>query len=248
MGDASDGTAKDLDDTADGADDAADGLDDFSDSAEKAERSSGSLGSTLGGAVKTGLTAVATAATAAIGALAATAEATRDYRTEMGKLDTAFTTAGHSTDDATSTYQALQGVLGDTDQAVEAANHLAKLTNNAEDLTTWTDIATGVYATFGASLPIEGLTEAANETAKVGKVTGPLADALNWAGVSEDKFNESLARCSNEQQRQALITETLNGLYADAAAAYRETNGEIIRANEANEAWMSSAAEIGAVV
>lgn len=34
--------------------------------------------------------------------------------------------------------------------------------------------------------PIEGLTEATNETAKTGQITGSLADALNWAGVSED--------------------------------------------------------------
>ena len=35
--------------------------------------------------------------------------------------------------------------------------------------------------------------ESANETAKVGQVTGSLADALNWVGISEDAFNEKLA-------------------------------------------------------
>ena len=182
------------------------------------------------------------------GALVASAEMTRDYRREMGKLDTAFTTSGHSSEAALSTYKALQGVLGETDQAVEAANHLAQLATNEEELAKWTDIATGVYATFGASLPIEGLTEAANETAKVGQVTGPLADALNWAGVSEDEFNDSLARCSNEQERQTLIMETLSGLYDEAATKYKETNAEVIRANEANEAWTASLAGVGAEV
>ena len=182
------------------------------------------------------------------GALVASAEMTRDYRQEMGKLDTAFTTSGHSSEAALSTYKALQGVLGETDQAVEAANHLAQLATNEEELAKWTDIATGVYATFGASLPIEGLTEAANETAKVGQVTGPLADALNWAGVSEDEFNDSLARCSNEQERQTLIMETLSGLYDEAATKYKETNAEVIRANEANEAWTASLAGVGAEV
>lgn len=128
---------------------------------KETEESSGKLGETLGNAAKVGLAAVAAAATAAIAGLVGCAESTREYRTEMGKLDTAFTTAGHSSEAATKTYQALQGVLGETDQAVEAANHLAQLADNEEDLATWTDIATGVYATFGASLPIEGLTEAA---------------------------------------------------------------------------------------
>lgn len=195
-----------------------------------------------------GFAAVLGVVTAAGAALVASAESTRDYRREIGKLETAFTTAGHSTETAMQTYQALQGVLGETDQAVEAANHLAKLTKSEQDLQKWTTITTGVYATFGASLPIEGLTEAANETAKVGQVTGPLADALNWAGVSEDQFNESLAACADEQERQVLIMETLNGLYSDAAEKYQEVNAEIIRANEANEAWTASVAEAGAAV
>lgn len=242
--DVEDGTKK----TKKGADDASDSLDDLADSADKAGDASEGLGSKLGSVAKTGLAAVASAATAAIGALIGSAEATREYRTEMGKLDTAFTQNGHSSETAKKTYQSLQGVLGETDQAVEAANHLAKLTDNEKDLEKWTDICTGVYATFGASLPIEGLTEAANETAKTGALTGSLADALNWAGVNEEKFQAQLDACSTEQERQALITETLNGLYAETAEKYKETNAEIIRANEANEAWMSSMAEIGAVI
>ena len=173
------------------------------------------------------------------------AEETREYRSELAKLDTAFTTAGHSTKAAEQTYKDLYAVLGDEGQSVEAANHLAKLCNTEKELSDWTKIATGVYATFGDSLPIEGLTEAANETAKVGKVTGPLADALNWAGVSEDKFNESLEKCSSEQERQQLITETLNGLYTEAANKYEETNKSVMDANRANSDYTDTLATMG---
>ena len=213
-----------------------------------AEKAAGDLGGKLASVAKAGFGALTAAAGAALGGLVASAEATREYRTDMGKLDTAFTTAGHSSEAATKTYQALQGVLGDSAQAVEAANHLALLANNEQDLAKWTDIATGVYATFGASLPIENITEAANETAKTGAIVGGLADALNWAGVSEEEFQAKLDACTTEQERQALITETLNNLYGDAAAKYRETNAEVIRANEANEAWTASMAEAGAAV
>lgn len=106
-------------------------------------------------------------------------EGSREYRTEMGKLDTAFVTNGHSSDAAKKTYQDLQAVLGETDVSVEAANHLAVMTDNEKDLQTWTDICTGVFATFGDSLPIEGLTEAANETAKVGELTPAIDAGLN---------------------------------------------------------------------
>lgn len=191
----------------------------------------------------------AVAAVTAVGtAVVAVAESTREYRTEQGKLQAAFDSSGFSAGAARDTYEALNGVLGDSGQAVEAANHLAQLASNEEELAAWTDICTGVFATFGDSLPIEGLTEAANETAKVGQVTGPLADALNWAGVSEDAFNESLAACTTEQERQALITETLNGLYTEAADSYREINGEVIAANEAQDRLNASMAAIGGAV
>lgn len=241
-------TSKKLEDYEKEAKDAGKSLDNMAESAEKAEESSEGLGTKLKDIAKNGLAAVATAATAVVGALAGTAEASREYRTAMGKLDVAFTSANHSSETAKKTYQELQGILGDTDQAVEAANHLAKLATTEEELAAWTNIATGVYATFGDSLPIEGLTEAANETAKTGALTGGLADALNWAGVNEDDFQAKLDACTTEQERQALIAETLTGLYSGAAEKYRETNAEIIRANEANEAWSASMAEIGGVV
>ena len=222
--------------------------DEVEDLGKKAKLSADDL-EAVGAAADVGLKAVAGVVTAAVGSLTAAAEATREYRTEMGKLDTAFTDNGHSVEAARGAYQELQGVLGETEQAVEAANHLAKLTDNEKDLATWTgDILPGVFATFGASLPIEGLTEAANETAKVGQVTGPLADALNWAGIAEDEFNESLAKCTSEQERQKLIMDTLAGVYGDASAAYKETNADVIAANQANEAWMASLAQVGAAV
>ena len=249
LGDDSDDVGKGAKDVKKETDKASKSLDKYSDEADKAGKSSDGLGSKLKGALKAGLMAVATAATAAISAMVGSAEATRDYRTNMGKLDAAFKTSGKSAKTAEKTYKSLQGILGESDQAVEAANHLALLCDNEKDLAQWTgDIMPGIFATFGDSLPIEGLAEAANETAKVGKVTGPLADALNWAGRSEDEFNELLAKCSNEQERQTLIMETLTEDYYLAGKTYKETNAEVIRANEANEAWTESMAEVGAAI
>lgn len=70
-------------------------------------------------------------------------------------------------------------------------------------------------------------------------------DALNWAGLSEDTFNESLAACTSEQERQQLIVDTLNDLYGKSADKYRENNASIIAAREANLAYQKSLAAIG---
>ena len=225
-------------------------IDDTSEKLKKSKIDWESVGDTVGKvgkAIGAGVAAMGSAIGAAAGAFLGLAESTREARVNMGKLETGFTTAGHSAEDAKKTYTELYGVLGDDGQATEAAAHLAKLTKNEKELATWTDIATGVYATFGDSLPIENLTEAANETAKTGAITGGLADALNWAGVSEDEFQASLDKCSTEQERQALITKTLNGLYSDAAEKYREVNGDIIDAQKATASLNSAMAELGAI-
>lgn len=181
-----------------------------------------------------------------ISSIAGLADETREYRTELAKLDTAFTTAGHSSKDATDTYKELYTVLGDEGQAVEAASMLAKLTTTQEGLAAWTDIATGVYATFGNSLPIEGLTEAANETAKTGQLTGSLADALNWAGVSEEEFQKKLDKCNSERDRAYLITEELTDLYYDASEAFKENNKSVLEANKVNSDYQDTLASLGA--
>lgn len=189
--------------------------------------------------------AVGAGAVAAGTAIVALTESTREYRTEQGKLQTAFEVQNFTAEEARKTYVALNGVLGDSGQAVEAANHLAQLAKNEKDLQKWTDICTGVYATFGDSLPIEGLTEAANETAKTGALTGGLTDALNWAGMSEEDFQKKLDKCNSEQERAALITETMNGLYSESAEKYKELNEDVIAANEAQDRLNKSMADVG---
>ncbi len=188
---------------------------------------------------------------ASVGALATkflgTAESTREFRTSIAKLETAFETAGFSANTATATYTEFFKVLGNEDTATEAVTHLAQLCDTEEELKTWTEICTGVYGTFGDSIPINSLTEASNETAKTGTLTGALGDALKRVGVSEDEFQTSLDACNSEQERQALITETLNNLYATASERYKENNADVIASNEANAKLSQSMAEIGAM-
>jgi hypothetical protein len=195
--------------------------------------------SKLGGVAKTALKGtvaaiggVATAATGAVTGLLALESATEEYRVAQGKLNTAFEAAGYGPETASKAYSDFYKILGDTDTATEASQLLAKLAENEEDVSTWTDIAAGVFGTFGDSLPIEGLIESANETAKVGQVTGTLADALNWAGISEDKFNEKLAKCTSESERNQLIMSTLSRTYDQASAAFYRNNEALIQARE----------------
>lgn len=240
--------ADEFDDLKDSADDAGKGLKDLGDSADDAGKGFDSADVAIGTFVGNALTQLSAKLVETIGNIAALADETREYREDMAKLDTAFTTNGHSAETAQKTYDSFYRILGESDRTVEAVNHLAAFTQSEEELAQWSEICAGVTARFGDSLPIEGLTEAANETAKVGQVTGPLADALNWAGISEDEFNEKLAACNSEQERAALITSTLNGEYAEAGKEYNKLTAESQAARDATNKMEQAQAALGEAI
>ena len=220
----------------------------FKGEVEKASKNVDSHMQSMGSAAVSAGKAMATAFVAVGAALIALGASTMEYRTEQAKLQTSFEAAGGSAEQAKTTYNDLYRVLGDSGQATEAAAHLAQLTTNQKELSEWTNICQGVYATFGDSLPIESLTEAVNETAKTGQVTGALADALNWAGISEDEFQAKLEACVGETEREMLIRQTLNGVYSDAAAAYEENNAALLAQNEAQASLQETTAKLGEAV
>lgn len=248
LGSSSGEAADDLGDAGKEADKSAKSLDDLADKADKAEKAGSGLGKTLAGATKVGLAAAATAAGSLITGLVASAEATREYRAEMGKLESAYTTAGLKADTAAKAYQTLQGVIGETDQSVEAAQQIALLANSEQDVAKWADLAAGVVGRFGDALQPETFFESANETLKLGEATGTYTQLLEGTGYSVEKFNKGLEACTTEQEKQAYMLGITEQLLGEAADKYRETNAEVIRANEANEAWMASMADVGGAI
>ena len=201
--------------------------------------------SALGSATKSFVKWGAASAGAVTAAFLAMDNATEEYRIAQGKLNTAYEAAGYSAETAATAYNEFYQILGDTDTATEASQLLSKLVQNEQDVTKWTRVAAGVSGTFGDSLPIEGLIEATNETAKVGKVTGVLADALNWVGISEDKMNERLERTSSEAERNRILLETLTGSYDDAADAFYRNNEQLVQARKNQAALSAMTAKLG---
>lgn len=198
-----------------------------------------------------------------VGYLADLPQATMELRQDMGTLTTAFDNVGMSTDTAKDTWKELYAVFGEDDRAVETANHIARMAKSQEDLNDWVTITTGVFATYQDSLPVEGLAEASAETAKTGTVTGGLADALNWSSeasqmfakymsddvvTAEDAFNVALSECTTEQERQALITDTLTKLYGSSADTYRETTSAQMEAKEATAEQILAEANLATAI
>lgn len=199
----------------------------------------------LGDFAKKGIKATGAAVAGLTAAFVALDGATEEYRVAQGKLNAGFQTAGFSADVARKSYRNFYAILGDTDTATEASQLLANMAKNEEEVTKWTRIAAGVHGTFGDSLPIEGLVESANETARTGQVTGVFADALNWVGIMEDDFNSKLEATTDEASRQKLIMNTLSTTYDKAADSFYANNQQVINARRNHATLDETLAKVG---
>lgn len=227
----------DLENQAKGA---ADGIDDVADSLDDVQSSGGAdFGDILGA------NAIVEGASQIIGALGDVVENTKEYRKIMASLEVASEKHGYTNEQFTDSFNKLYSVLGDDQQAATALSNLQALELEQSDLDKMIDAAIGAWATYGDSIPIDSLAEAINETVQTGQVTGTLADALNWAGVSEDEFNEKLAALGDPAERANLLMEQLasQGL-VDTSKAWQAQNEDLIAANLAQAEFNENAAEM----
>ena len=192
---------------------------------------------------------VSTAAAGLIGAVAATVPATEEYRKIMGSLEVSSEKAGYSADQTAESYRTLYGVLSDDQTAATTTANLQALGLSQQDLTTMINGTIGAWATYGDSIPIDGLAEAINETVKTGVVTGTFADMLNWAGTSEDAFNEKLAACSSESERANLIMQEMaNQGLTQAGEKWQENNKNLVEGNKATADLQAATAEMAETI
>lgn len=294
-------TTKALDELGEETEDAEKGFEDLGDSAKDAGDGFTVAKGAAADLIANGISTLISSCKDAVGALMNLSAETEEYRSSMAKLKTTFEENGKTVDEATATYKELYSVLGDEDQSLEAASHLAALTENEEEMAKWQEILIGTNARWGKSLPVENLAEAANEVSRTGILTGGLTDAINWAadanetyGVqlkknieftklseeelanmtekqreeyearkaqfdaieeynkkvseatnAEEYFQIALDECATEQERQALLMETLSKLYGESATAYKENNASVIESRKATADYTEVMAELG---
>ena len=206
------------------------------------------LGTALGNLASQAITACVDALKDFCGYLWDLPEATEEFRMNMAKLEGATEQYGYSADATKEKIKEMYGYFSDEQVATNAITNLQGLGLSQSELNGLLDAGVGVWTAYGDSIPIESLTESFNETAQVGKVTGALADALNWAGISEDDFNAKLESCKTTQERAKLITDTMNQAYGESKKTFDENTESIRASNEAQFELMDTEAKLAEII
>lgn len=197
------------------------------------------------GKIKAGLAVLAAGITIGIKAALDTTEASKEYNRNQAVIAGAATQGGYNTKDLKAMRRTMYGYTGDDMMATNAVSNLTGMGLSVKDIQKTLDAATAVWTKYGDSIPIEGLTESINETAQASKVTGNLADALNWAGVSEDNFNKKLENTKTVQERTKLINDTLMQSYGKSKQIYDENTKAMRAYNESQDAVAEKQAQLG---
>ena len=158
----------------------------------------------------------------AAGALGDFVKEYQEFNQMQAKLAGSSKNFGYDTKFTENLASEMYGYLGDEGKAYNSVQNLLGLGLNNSSLDSLLEGATAAWSAYYDSIEIESLTEAIAETVTVGKVTGSLADTLNWTSKEEEALNKTLAQATTEQERAALVTEHLNKTYGEALKAYEE--------------------------
>lgn len=218
--------------------------DELSDDLQDAGREAKSAGSSFKDAFAGGV--IAGAVQSLVSGIVSLVESTKEYNKIMGTLEVSSQKAGYSAEQTAESYKQLYGVIGETQEAATATANLQALGLEQDKLKQLTDGVIGAWATYQDSISASTLSEAINETIKVGQATSAFSDVLNWAGTSEDEFNKKLEATKSESERVNLVLKELSdqGLM-QAAEAWRENNAELEAANRASAAWEQTTGRLG---
>ena len=225
---------------ANAADELDNSLDDAADSADDLDSTFSRLGDVVGGNV------IADGIQSIVGGMKDLYEESLEYRRIMASLETSSERMGYSAEQTAQSYDKLIGVLGDTQTAATTTSNLQALGLEQEQLNDLIDGAIGSWAAYGDSIPIDGLAESITETARVGEVTGTLADVLNWTAGEEESFNAELANTEDATDRANKIIQKLAdyGL-VDLGRQWQENNKDMMDYNQASDDLQGALEDLG---
>lgn len=212
------------------------GLEKESKNAERATSKFGNAMQAAGdkvGAAAEKMKGVSAAAAGVVGAAAAVVEGTREFRSDMSKLEENARQAGVGLDTTSEAMEMLSAVSDETDSNVEAISNLLAAGVSDNQMQRAVEGLAGAVVKFPDTLKLESLADSLQETLATGSATGQFAEWLDRMGVGVDGFNDRLQSCRtyNERLELALAEMATSGM-PDVYQSYLQNNQALTDYNQ----------------
>lgn len=176
-------------------------------------------------------------------------EETKEFRSDLSKLEQNAKAAGTGIDDVTDDLEYFVAITDETDSSVEALSNLLKAGFTGETLTDAVNNLSGAVVAFPDTLKIESLADSLQETLATGEATGQYGELLERLGVNLEDFNKGLQKCTTSAEKQQYAVDILakNGM-ADLNAQYKEANADLIAYSTAQTRYTETLSKVGAAM
>lgn len=176
-------------------------------------------------------------------------EETKEFRSDLSKLEQNAKAAGTGIDDVTDDLEYFVAITDETDSSVEALSNLLKAGFTGETLTDAVNNLSGAVVAFPDTLKIESLADSLQETLATGEATGQYGELLERLGVNLEDFNKGLQKCTTSAEKQQYAVDILakNGM-ADLNAQYKEANTDLIAYSTAQTRYTETLSKVGAAM
>lgn len=173
-------------------------------------------------------------------------EETKEFRSDLSKLEQNAKAAGTGIGDVTDDLEYFVAITDETDSSVEALSNLLQAGFTGETLTDVVNNLSGAVVAFPDTLKIESLADSLQETLATGEATGQYGELLERLGVNLEDFNAGLQKCttSAEKQQYAIDILSKNGM-ADLNAQYKEANADLIAYSTSQTRYMETLSKVG---
>lgn len=192
---------KETEDLEDAARKSAAGLDELTSAAKNASDTAGKVSKVFAPVTK-GAAALVTGAQLLI-------PATEDLRSGLSRLEESARSSGAGLENAKGAFETFYQVAGQTDSAIEATANLLQAGLTENRLQAAVEGLAGAVIQFPDTLNIESLADSLQETLATGSATGQFAELLDRLGIGAENFNENLAQCTDQAQKQDLALSVL---------------------------------------
>lgn len=174
---------------------------------------------------------------------------TEELRGDLSMLDQNARMAGMGLETAREAMQRLNTVSGETDSSIEAVSNLLAAGVPENRLQQAVEGLANAAISFPDTIKIESLADSLQETLATGEATGQFAEVLDRIGYSAEVFNQNLAMCTTEAQKQELALNILTqgplkGVYEGWAAA----NPELVKGRDVTLELEEATAELATTI